>query len=215
MPEHDALGARADGSCGGHVVHFLEREHLGTHGADNGCEHPDDDGQDDVVQGGTEHGHDGQGQDQAGDRHQGVHHPLERQVNEAARVGAGDAQHEAGGYPDQDAAQADVQGYPGAVQDAGEDVPSDDVRPHGELAAGCEENVAHGGVGVRDRQDGQPGCNGDNNEDEGSDAADRTEWFPASDAHGGVVRGGNCQERIANWRAALCGEVASSHGLLR
>jgi hypothetical protein len=108
MAHHDARRARADGPGGDDVLHLLDRQHLRADGADDRCQHADDDRDDHIIEGRSQNSHDGQHDDQARHSHHRVHHALHDQVDPRPGVGRDRADEEPSGDPDQDGAEAHV-----------------------------------------------------------------------------------------------------------
>jgi hypothetical protein len=96
----------------------------------------DGQGEDEVEQPGTEHGHERQDDHEIGEGHPGVDHTLHGHVVDAADIGAGhsDGEGHEGGQRDGDEAHGD--GDARAVDHAAPHVAREIVRAHPELGAG-------------------------------------------------------------------------------
>ena len=93
-----------------------------THHAGAARDQRDGDGDDDVVHAGAEDRHHRQRHDDQRKRHHHIADALERHVDPAAEIGAGDAQHQAGNAADEGRGQADDQRRARAENDAREQV---------------------------------------------------------------------------------------------
>ena len=146
--------AEAAGACGVDVGKLPHRQGAGAHhpGAARNERHGDRG--DDVVRAGAEDRHDRQRHDDQRERHEDVHEALENEVETAAEVGAGHAQHQPCGGPQKGRRQSNDHGRPGAMEQPRQarrgpnwSVPNQCAQPGGRCMR--VEGVAQGGRTVR------------------------------------------------------------------
>ena len=164
--ENDARVAGPDRPGGQYVVHFLDGQGLGAEDPGGIGDVGDAERDDDVVQGCSQSGHDGNRQNQRREGHQGIDYSLDDEVGLAAEMDARNAHHHADGGPDERAEQPGVQRNPCAIDEPAEHVTAQLVAAQQQLRSGRrkdESPVRLGGV-VRGNQRGK---DSDDDEDQG------------------------------------------------
>ena len=153
MRRDDARMAAADRLGRLHVVVLLRRQHGAAHDARVAGNDHHGDGDHRVRRIRSQDRDDRQGQHQARDRLDGVHHALQDQIHPPLAIAADQADEHARRRPDADREQSHPQRDPAAVDDAAEDVAADVVGAERVIAAGRRQsNVGLRGQRVVRRQ---------------------------------------------------------------
>ena len=107
-----------------------------------------DDRQDHVLRAGAEDRHHGQRHDDQRERHEDIHDALEDEVEQAAEIGAGNAQYEAEEAADGRGSKAHKQRRAGAVNDTGIDIAPEHVGAEDEIPVRRRQHIL---VGIQQR----------------------------------------------------------------